>query len=731
MSGVQEQLRRIQAALEAQEAVAGVLAEAATLAEATPRLLQAIGQSLDWELGALWSVDARAAVLRCERTWHAPGTDAEDFERLSLERSFAPGVGLPGRTWSRAEPQWIPDVLEDDNFPRARAAARAGLHAALGFPIHHRAEVLGVMEFFSHEVREPSRELLARMGSFGSQIGQYIVRRRAEEAVHRSEARKAAILESALDCVITMDHEGRIVEFNPAAERTFGYARDYAIGREMAALVIPPSLRSLHRRALTRYLETGEARLLNRRLELTGMRADGTEFPVELTITRIDLEGPPMFTGYIRDATDRKRGERDSALLTEASKLLSGTLDYETTLENIAKLAVPAIADWCSVDRLDPGGRIKNLAVAHAEPAKRRLTEKLRQAYPEGRHSPGPTYRVLHRGEPELQTEVGDDLLRKAAPDPEARRLLRAVGMSSAMTVPMAVRGRRLGAITLVAGESGRRYGEKDLALCEELARRAAMALENARLYGERSHIARTLQESLLPSRIPEIPGFEVGALFRASGEANEVGGDFYDLFQARDGEWAAVIGDVSGKGAAAAAVTALARYTLRAVALQESRPSEVLRLLNDAMLRPGSDERFCTVAFARLRAADQGATAEVATGGHPLPLLVRTSGVVEPVGRPGLLMGVKEDPLAFDHQVMLGPGDKLVFYTDGVTEARVGEGMLGLDRLCALLASCPRLDAAATAERIEQAAVRGPYEPRDDIAVLVLEAQRSRRPLG
>jgi PAS domain-containing protein len=239
MSEAQQAARQIPGPLEAQQAVASVLAEAPTLAEATPKLLGAIGESLGWALGALWSVDRRTGLLRCEQTWHGSGTGAEDFERLSLERSFAPGVGLPGRVWARAEPQWIPNVLEDENFPRLQAAAPAGLHAAFGFPIRCGDEVLGVVEFFSREVREPDPALLAQTESFGNQIGQYIVRRQAEEAVLESEALKTAILESALDCVITMDCEGRIVEFNPAAERTFGYRRDDVLGQEMTTLIIP------------------------------------------------------------------------------------------------------------------------------------------------------------------------------------------------------------------------------------------------------------------------------------------------------------------------------------------------------------------------------------------------------------------------------------------------------------------------------------------------------------
>jgi serine phosphatase RsbU (regulator of sigma subunit) len=224
------------------------------------------------------------------------------------------------------------------------------------------------------------------------------------------------------------------------------------------------------------------------------------------------------------------------------------------------------------------------------------------------------------------------------------------------------------------------------------------------------------------PRSYPRSPGFEVAARFRAAGEGNEVGGDFYDLFETGEGEWAIVIGDVSGKGAEAAAVTAMTRYTVRAVAMDGRQPSEVLHFLNDAMLRQRSPEHFCTVGFGRLELGDEGVRLRVASAGHPLPLLVRPNGTVAAVGTPGTLMGVTEDPVLFDEEVGLEPGDKLILYTDGVTGARLHGGMLGLERLSALLASCAQLGAAATAERIERAVLGGPGEPRDDIAVLVLQ---------
>jgi integral membrane sensor domain MASE1/anti-sigma regulatory factor (Ser/Thr protein kinase) len=244
--------------------------------------------------------------------------------------------------------------------------------------------------------------------------------------------------------------------------------------------------------------------------------------------------------------------------------------------------------------------------------------------------------------------------------------------------------------------------------------RRAEQAVE---------HIARTLQASLLPSRLPDIPGVEAAARFRPAGTRNQVGGDFYDVFATADGGWAVVVGDVCGKGPEAAALTGLARHTLRAAAVHESRPSRLLTLLNDAILRQRSEDTFCTAAFVRID-LDGGGTARLtfSTGGHPLPLLLRAAGGVETVGRPGMLLGMEAEPRLVDHAVDVGAGDALLVYTDGLTDAYAPERMLATADVAALLGSCAGLSASEIAERM-QTSVLGtrPAEPRDDIALVVI----------
>src|SRR5258708_4030639 len=180
--------KRLEERLRVQHTVAQILAEAATIEEATPRILRAMGECLGWDVGALWRVDREAEVLRCVELWHKASIKVPEFERVSREFTFVPGLGLPGRVWSSLEPQYIPDVVPDENFPRGPIAEREGLHAAFGFPILLGAEVLGVIEFFSREIRQPDQELLNVLATIGSQIGQFIERKRAEEALREAQA---------------------------------------------------------------------------------------------------------------------------------------------------------------------------------------------------------------------------------------------------------------------------------------------------------------------------------------------------------------------------------------------------------------------------------------------------------------------------------------------------------------------------------------------------------------
>jgi PAS domain S-box-containing protein len=303
--------------LAAEHAVAHVLAEAYDEASAYPRLLAAIGESLGWDVGAVWTGDADG-TLRCIETWRGP----DPFDKTSRGTSLAPGEGLPGRVWVSGAPAWIVDLAADPNFPRGSAAVLAGLRSAFCFPIHGADRVIAAMEFLATQRRDPDAHLLHTMTSLGGRIGQAVERWRAEDRLRDSEARKSAILNAAFDCIITMDAAGRVVEVNPATERTFGYAASEMVGRELAELIIPPELREPHRRGVERYVAGGEARIVGHPVELPAMRKDRSEFPVEIAITRPQIAGPPLFTGYLRDVTERKRDEQALRSLAEEQAAL-------------------------------------------------------------------------------------------------------------------------------------------------------------------------------------------------------------------------------------------------------------------------------------------------------------------------------------------------------------------------------------------------------------------------
>ncbi|HET9443246.1 MAG TPA: GAF domain-containing SpoIIE family protein phosphatase, partial [Acidimicrobiales bacterium] len=284
-------------------------------------------------------------------------------------------------------------------------------------------------------------------------------------------------------------------------------------------------------------------------------------------------------------------------------------------------------------------------------------------------------------------------------------------------------RGRVLGVLALASLDGGRVYDEDDLPFVEDLAGRAAVAIDNARSHTERGEVARTLQRSLLPASLPRIPGVELAQGYHPMGAA-EVGGDFLEVFPLGDGRWGVSMGDVCGKGVGAASLTALARYTVRAAATVERRPEPVLRLLNRTILDTDVGERFCTIAHAVVTPGPASVRVTLACGGHPLPFLVSADGSVCPVGRPGTVIGLFEDIDVDEVDLVLAPGDALVLYTDGLTEVRNPQGEFAPD----LLEDALRESAGGTAQSMVDVVERRvrAYEdgfPRDDTALLVVKA--------
>jgi PAS domain S-box-containing protein len=570
-------------------------------------------------------------------------------------------------------------------------------------------------------------------------------RRRIEEALKESEDRLRLAIEAT--GLGTWDYNPVTGElsWDERCKAMFGLPPGAEVDYEVFLAGLHPDDRERTDQLVQRALDVASGGAYD-----TAYRTVGLEDGVERWVAArgqsfFDESGRAVrFIGTVLDITERKkadeerdlllvreqlarveavRARRRFSLLAAAGTTLSASLDYEATLEGITSLVVPDLADWCLLDILEEDGSVNQLA-AHTDPAKEDLLRELSAHERFGEDAPGTVARVLRTGQSVLVPNVSDSLLGAGATSEEHLEVLRRLEVCSLMSVPLLARRKTLGAMTLVSSSPERRYDEEDLSLAEGLAYRCALAVDNARLYRERSYIARTLQRSLLP-RLPEIPGVEVGVEYLPVGEENEVGGDFYDLIET-DGCWMAVIGDVCGKGAAAAAVTALIRYTIRAVVMREEGPSAVLSALNEAMTRQLDDDQFCTVVCACLRPADgTGFELTVARGGHPSPLLLRTNGSIEALAPPGKAIGVFPDPELGDRTVTLGAGDAAVLYTDGIVEARGPDGsFFGEERLRTLLRACVGLEAPAIAGKLRDVILEyGEGNPSDDLAVLVLRA--------
>ena len=448
-------------------------------------------------------------------------------------------------------------------------------------------------------------------------------------------------------------------------------------------------------------------------------RAEAAEARAEIALAQA--------TEALRDAETAHRlaeaAARRHEFLSSAGRLMAQSLDYRTTLEQVARAAVPVLADWCAVTIVREDGSFETLTAAHADPSLEKETRLLllrHPLHPAGEHGAA---RAIRTGEVELLRDVGDEQLAAASPgDPERLRALLRLTPRQLLTVPLRTPGGTLGALSFVLMGSERSFADEDVQVAVSLAARASLHVQNARMYTERSRIAHTLQRSLLPARLPEIPGLEVAARYLAAGEQHEVGGDFYDVFPSGDGLWTAFVGDVSGKGAEAAALTGLTRHTLYAAALRTPDPVEQLRLANEAMRTRGDGSRFATLVHVQVRTADGEARLAVTNAGHPPPLVLRADGTVEELDGRGTLLGVVEEP-AFDPQaVRLGPGELVILYTDGVSELRGRPLDFGVEQIRATLQAHAGAPATAVAEAVERRSLElAGGRPADDRAVLVL----------
>jgi stage II sporulation SpoE-like protein/GAF domain-containing protein len=411
-------------------------------------------------------------------------------------------------------------------------------------------------------------------------------------------------------------------------------------------------------------------------------------------------------------------------VLVEAGVAMAASLEVRSVLAAATGAAARRVCDYSVAFAVDREGRVEAAVGAHRDPARFGMVERMANAHlpdPDDPHSI--VANVLKTGEAALIPVVPLEQMERMMAPGEQLELARSLGLASVIAVPLAARGRTLGVLVLVRDDPSTPFVEEDQSLAGMLAARAGLAVDNARLYAEREYVAETLRRSLLPPELPAIEGLEIGARYLPAAEGTQVGGDFYDVFEAAPDRWIAVMGDVVGKGAEAAAMMGLARYTIRTAAMSEGRPSAILETLNQAILKQTNDQRFCTACAVRLRPFGDDARATVSSGGHPLPLVLRADGSIEVAGSPGTIVGVFDDPVLVDRPVDLHLGDTLVLYTDGVTDERRDADQFGETRLHEALIELAGGGAQRIADGVVDAVVGfRTGQPKDDIAILAIK---------
>lgn len=448
-----------------------------------------------------------------------------------------------------------------------------------------------------------------------------------------------------------------------------------------------------------------------------------------------DPDGRPVRMGGVcSDITDRRqldelrshalaqeraaRGEAERArerlqLLFDAGVVMSSSLDYVTTLQNVARAAVPQFADWCVFNVLQHDGSLERVAILHKDPMKLAIADEIVERYP-----PDPEIsEALRAGRPQLYAEMSDDMLQRSATDANQLRLLRALELKSAMVIPLIARGRALGVLYLATAESGRRYGEEDLALAEALGRRAALSVENARLYQRERRIAETLQRAFLPRDLPRLPGLSVHAAYVPGAAEAELGGDWYDAFRLSDGRIVLSIGDVTGHGLHAAVSMGQIRQAIRAAAYEGDPPAAILARANRLLMLSGGD----AMATALVGILDPSTMMfSHATAGHPTPLLAVPDGSVKSLPSGGLPLGMRtttHTPAVSG--ISLPMGSLLVLYTDGLIEYN-RDPVEGEAELIAAVRKELQMPSTNPAQVILER-VRAGRDAHDDVALLVV----------
>lgn len=642
-----------------------------------------------------------------------------------------------------------PDLLNDSRFVARAAEFGVAAKAAITAPVGWGERPWGVVGAYSGVARSWTDDDIHFVQSMANTIGLAISRQRVEHDLRDISTRLDLSLAAGGLGAWTWDIQGDHVELSGPAMAIYGLEPETfdGAGDSLLAAVHPDDKGGLRGEAYEGMQTTGEHHNIFR-----VVLPSGEVRWAESWGRLLEEAGQPFrMVGVVADITERRereavkeqllaaeqhaRHEAELArehllLLAEASALFSASLNPEVILASLPEFCVPRLCDLCVVDVFDDRGQLVEAASAARNSAVLpdvRLLRERRAALGElgGMWS---KQQVAGRARSKFQPRLTDQHYQQVAADQEHLEIFRRVQIRSSMVVPLIARDRVIGVVTLINLDDTREPGLDLLAMVEDLAGRAALAIDNGRLFESRNRVARSLQAALLPPALPVIAELGLAAKYRVAEGDIEIGGDFYDVIEVGKRSWGIVVGDVCGRGPDAAALTGLMRHSVRTAVVRESVPSRVLAQTNDAVLDQIDDARFCTAAYLRLD-LDQPGPGQVrvtaSSAGHPRPVVLRADGRAEVMECSGLLLGIIASPPLVDAELVLGPGDSVVLYTDGVTEARRGREFFGEKRLLETVQALANLDAEGIAAGLDDAVRRYQDDANDDVAILVAKVMR------